>query len=273
MRYRPPAELMGGADTVGLNMARQLGDGEQIRASSALQDSRGAGQLGRGAGTPGPAGTSGTATTGPKTASTAGGARPQHCDRGAARRLPGIGPVTAAAMAWRQRNGRVHQSTSVDVSTASVRRGWTSGAIWSVSDTGAPYGLRRVPFDAMPGPGGAGQLDCDGGRDVLDRQRVCLVLRRGGPRRRRTVVVCGAPVVARSATGFGSAPASRSAGARVRLAVALRLRRPIATQSPWHLGTSALVMVTPSESQCRWGKPADVPGRRFNGCGMTASAG
>jgi competence protein ComEA len=103
---------MDGADTIGLNMARQLGDGEQIVVGIApLKGQPGA--LGSSV-------TSGTSATPATPGKTPGPTAPtpgevinlntatvQQLDT-----LPGIGPVTAAAIvAWREANGKF---TSVD---------------------------------------------------------------------------------------------------------------------------------------------------------------
>jgi competence protein ComEA len=106
---------MDGADTTGLNMARPLGDGEQIVVGlapvsgqpAALGSSVTAGSA-SGSKTPAPPG------------SVKGSARPKAgevIDLNTATveqldALPGVGPVTAAAIvAWRQANGKF---TSVD---------------------------------------------------------------------------------------------------------------------------------------------------------------
>jgi len=111
--------VLDGADTIGLNMARQLGDGEQIVVGLAapsgqpttLGSSIGTGTAGP---APAPAGTSGTSGA-PKT--------PQVLDLNSATleqldALPGVGPVTAAAIvAWRQAHGKfssVDQLADVD---------------------------------------------------------------------------------------------------------------------------------------------------------------
>ncbi len=92
-----------GADTIGLNMARPLGDGEQIVVGLAPAPGR-------------PAGLGSSVASGPVPAP----AKPkpgQVLDLNAATveqldTLPGVGPITAAAIvAWRQANGKF---TSVD---------------------------------------------------------------------------------------------------------------------------------------------------------------
>ena len=99
-----------GADTIGLNMARPLGDGEQIGVGLAPAPGRPA-ALGSSVAS-GPAPAPGAPASGP--------AKPkpgQVLDLNAATveqldTLPGVGPVTAAAIvAWRQANGKF---TSVD---------------------------------------------------------------------------------------------------------------------------------------------------------------
>jgi competence protein ComEA len=99
-----------GADTIGLNMARQLGDGEQIVVGLAPVSGQPP-TLGSsvGTGTAGPAATSGRPKPAPKAAEVLdlNTATVEQLDA-----LPGVGPVTAAAIvAWRQANGKF---TSVD---------------------------------------------------------------------------------------------------------------------------------------------------------------
>lgn len=102
-----------GADTIGLNMARPLGDGEQIVVGLAPPSGKPS-VLGSSVGTGSPAGPvpSQVATTSGKP-----GTAKQALDLNTATveqldALPGVGPVTAAAIvAWRQANGRF---TSVD---------------------------------------------------------------------------------------------------------------------------------------------------------------
>lgn len=103
-----------GADTIGLNMARPLGDGEQIVVGLAPPSGKPA-VLGSSVGTGGPAApppsngpsTSGKPKAGPREAIDLNTATAEQLDE-----LPGVGPVTAAAIvAWRQAHGRF---TSVD---------------------------------------------------------------------------------------------------------------------------------------------------------------
>ncbi|CAM4468708.1 ComE operon protein 1 [Mycobacterium basiliense] len=99
-----------GADTIGLNMARQLADGEQIVVGLAVVSGQPT-TLGSsvGGGGAGPATASGPPKPGPKPAEILdlNTATIEQLDA-----LPGVGPVTAAAIvAWRQANGRF---TSVD---------------------------------------------------------------------------------------------------------------------------------------------------------------
>ena len=103
-----------GADTIGLNMARPLGDGEQIVVGLAPPSGKPT-VLGSSVGTGSPSGpappnaptTSGKPKTTPKEVLDLNTATVEQLDT-----LPGVGPVTAAAIvAWRQANGRF---TSVD---------------------------------------------------------------------------------------------------------------------------------------------------------------
>lgn len=103
-----------GADTMGLNMARPLGDGEQIVVGLAPTSGKPT-VLGSSVGTGSPAppapasgpGASGKPKAGPKEALDLNTATVEQLDG-----LPGVGPVTAAAIvAWRQANGRF---TNVD---------------------------------------------------------------------------------------------------------------------------------------------------------------
>lgn len=96
-----------GADTLGLNLARHVADGEQIVVGIATPAGRPAALASSATGqSPGPAGPAptGEPDPGPVDLNTAG--------VGELDELPGVGPVTAAAIvAWRTANGRF---TSVD---------------------------------------------------------------------------------------------------------------------------------------------------------------
>jgi competence protein ComEA len=102
-----------GADTIGLNMARPLGDGEQIVVGLAPAPGRPAALGSSVAPGSAPPSKAPAPAPGSSTAPKAGGALDlntatvEQLDA-----LPGVGPVTAAAIvAWRQANGRF---TSVD---------------------------------------------------------------------------------------------------------------------------------------------------------------
>ena len=101
---------MDGADTIGLNMARQVDDGEQIIVGIAPVKGQPAvlgSSVGSGSATPTPSKTAGPARPGRAEVINLNTATEQQLDS-----LPGVGPVTAAAIvAWRQANGKF---TSVD---------------------------------------------------------------------------------------------------------------------------------------------------------------
>jgi competence protein ComEA len=98
-----------GADTLGLNMARQVADGEQIVVGIAPSPGRPV-ALGSSVGT-GPAGAGSPAETAPKPGPPKPGAgAPIDLNTATAEQLdalPGVGPVTAAAIvAWRAAHGK-----------------------------------------------------------------------------------------------------------------------------------------------------------------------
>jgi competence protein ComEA len=99
-----------GADTVGLNMARQVDDGEQIVVGIAPvkgQPSVLGSSVSSGSATPTPSKPAGPARPGRAEVINLNTATEQQLDT-----LPGVGPVTAAAIvAWREANGKF---TSVD---------------------------------------------------------------------------------------------------------------------------------------------------------------
>jgi competence protein ComEA len=105
---------MNGADTIGLNMARQLADGEQIVVGLAPVSGEPkvlGSSVSGGSATPGapaaPSRTAGSPTPKPGEVIDLNTATVQQLDT-----LPGIGPITAAAIvAWREANGKF---TSVD---------------------------------------------------------------------------------------------------------------------------------------------------------------
>jgi competence protein ComEA len=118
---------MDGADTIGLNMARPVGDGEQIVVGlapvSGMPKALGSSVASGSDPGPAPVSTPGNPIGGPKTGLTTVPKRGPVLDLNTATveqldALPGVGPVTAAAiLAWRQANGKfasVDQLADVD---------------------------------------------------------------------------------------------------------------------------------------------------------------
>ena len=250
---------MDGADTVGLNMARPLDDGEQIVVGIAPVK-----------GQPtvlGSSVTSGTAAPGPPGTGSHPG-RPDKPGRRAAvdlntatvqqlDALPGVGPVTAAAIvAWRDANGKftsVDQLADVDGIGPAA---WTSCVRWFVSDTGArPSGgdaaTPRLDVRLVPAAFTSWTVTAAGiwwpigslvGSMCTAGRVFGVLLWRAAHRSPRTRAI-GAGLVAIGVVGAGFG-----------FAIALRAdavgRHPVAAA----FGTAAPVMVTPSESALSVGR-------------------
>ena len=247
-----------GADTIGLNMARQVDDGEQIVVGIAPVKGQPAvlgSSVSSGSAAPGPTGTpSRPAKAAPAAVINLNTATVQQLDT-----LPGVGPVTAAAIvAWRDANGKF---TSVD-QLAEV-----DGIGPGASGKAAPAGSCLRPVQQPPSAdSAAARLDARlvpaaltswaghrGGNLVADRQcrRVGV---RSSKRVRRAAVARRTPHAhecGRSASGLVAAGV---VGAGFGFAIALRANA--VAHHPDHRGIRHRRSRWPSrppKARCRWG--------------------